>query len=199
MTIYEAASDNLRYSAPTELADFDALGDVNYDALVQERFEAMLSQAATCDKELDQTLVRRAFEYARDKHSGQTRRSGEPYILHPIAVAAILADLEMGAEVLAAALLHDVVEDCGVSREELAGVFGEEIAQLVDGVTKLKLADFEARRCCPAQSPARSSRRSSRRRMAAKPLRRLKSSIKRFRSPPRTCAKFCWRWPAICA
>ena len=154
MTIYEAAPDNLRYSAPTELAEFDASSEMDYDALVQEKFEAMLSQAADCDKELDQLLVRRAFDFAREKHTGQTRRSGEPYILHPIAVAAILADLEMGPEVLAAALLHDVVEDCGVSREELAGIFGEEIAQLVDGVTKLKLADFEARPLLPGAKPS---------------------------------------------
>ncbi len=73
------------------------------------------------------------------------RRSGEPYITHPLAVATILTELEMDDATLAAGLLHDVVEDCGVSRDQLAAEFGNEIADLVDGVTKLKLADFEAR------------------------------------------------------
>jgi GTP pyrophosphokinase len=75
----------------------------------------------------------------------QTRRSGEPYILHPLAVATILTELHMNDSVLAAALLHDVIEDCGVTVDDLTVEFGGEIAQLVDGVTKLKLADFETR------------------------------------------------------
>jgi len=93
----------------------------------------------------DADLLRRAYAYAEEKHEGQVRRSGEPYITHPLAVSLVLAELEMDDATLAAGLLHDVIEDCGVSRDQLAGEFGEEIADLVDGVTKLKLADFEAR------------------------------------------------------
>lgn len=82
-------------------------------------------------------LVQRAFEVAKACHEGQTRRSGEPYITHPIAVAQILAELGIGAVTVSAALLHDTVEDTDYSLERLRDDFGDEIAMLVDGVTKL--------------------------------------------------------------
>lgn len=90
-------------------------------------------------------LLQHAFDFAAAKHQGQFRLSGEPYIIHPLAVAGILAELEMDDDTLAAGLLHDVIEDCGVTRAELAAEFGPAIADMVDGVTKLKLADFESR------------------------------------------------------
>ena len=107
--------------------------------------EQLIQKAQAYHPHVDADLLRRAYAYAAEKHEGQTRRSGEPYITHPLAVALILTELEMDDATLAAGLLHDVVEDCGVSRDQLAAEFGEEIADLVDGVTKLKLADFEAR------------------------------------------------------
>ena len=107
--------------------------------------EPLIEKARVYHPDVDADLLRRAYAYAAEKHEGQTRRSGEPYITHPLAVATILTELEMDDATLAAGLLHDVVEDCGVSRDQLAQEFGEEIADLVDGVTKLKLADFEAR------------------------------------------------------
>ena len=111
------------------------------DLEVQEGLENLISAARTYDPELDSGLLIRAFDFACKNHSMQVRRSGEPYILHPLAVATILTELQMNDTVLAAALLHDVIEDCGVSVDDLAAEFGPEIAQLVDGVTKLKLAD----------------------------------------------------------
>ena len=107
--------------------------------------QSLIDKARVYHPNTDADLLRRAYAYADEKHAGQTRRSGEPYITHPLAVAEILTELEMDDATLAAGLLHDVVEDCGVSRDELAKEFGDEIADLVDGVTKLKLADFEAR------------------------------------------------------
>ncbi|WP_188882076.1 RelA/SpoT family protein [Alicyclobacillus cellulosilyticus] len=89
-------------------------------------------------------LIRRAYAYAEEAHRGQMRRSGEPYITHPLAVANILADLQLDATTLAAALLHDVVEDTRVTDEELARQFGAEVAMLVDGVTKLKRIKFDS-------------------------------------------------------
>ena len=80
---------------------------------------------------------KRAISFATQAHSRQRRRSGEPYISHPLAVAAKLAEVRMDASGLSAATLHDVVEDTGVSLEEISQRFGEEVAQLVDGVTKL--------------------------------------------------------------
>ncbi len=85
----------------------------------------------------DVRLVERAYEMAAYLHRDQKRRSGEAYITHPLAVATILADLGMTAPTLAAALLHDTVEDCGYALDALREDFGDEIAQLVDGVTKL--------------------------------------------------------------
>ena len=85
----------------------------------------------------DTKVVERAYVVARDLHLGQKRKSGEEYITHPVAVAEILADLGMTSSTLAAALLHDTVEDCGYSLDALREDFGDEIALLVDGVTKL--------------------------------------------------------------
>ncbi len=85
----------------------------------------------------DLSLVERAYAAAEKAHSGQTRRSGEPYITHPVAVAQILADLGIGSKTIAAALLHDTVEDNDYTLDELRDAFGDEIAMLVDGVTKL--------------------------------------------------------------
>lgn len=85
----------------------------------------------------DVQFVRRAYEFANKAHMGQHRCSGEDYIIHPIAVAEILADLEMDAVTVAAALLHDVVEDTPVTEEQLTAEFGTEVRDLVDGVTKL--------------------------------------------------------------
>ncbi|MCC6483580.1 MAG: bifunctional (p)ppGpp synthetase/guanosine-3',5'-bis(diphosphate) 3'-pyrophosphohydrolase [Armatimonadetes bacterium] len=95
------------------------------------------------NSDVDVALIQSAYEFARLHHEGQLRGSGEPYITHPVATAIILTDVEMDASCIAAGLLHDVVEDCKVSLEEIEQKFGAEIAGLVDGVTKLKLADFE--------------------------------------------------------
>ncbi len=82
-------------------------------------------------------MVDRAFQLAKEAHGAQTRRSGQPYIIHPVAVAVILAHMGMDAESLVAALLHDVVEDTPVTTEEVEAGFGKDVALLVDGVTKL--------------------------------------------------------------
>ena len=85
----------------------------------------------------DVVLLQHAYDIAEERHSGQNRKSGDPYITHPLAVATILADLGMDTTTLVAALLHDTVEDTGYSLDELEKDFGAEVAHLVDGVTKL--------------------------------------------------------------
>ncbi len=85
----------------------------------------------------DITLVEKAYQIARDAHKDQKRKSGEPYIIHPLCVAIILADLELDKESIVAGILHDVVEDTVMTLEEITEVFGPEVALLVDGVTKL--------------------------------------------------------------
>ncbi|MDT5279595.1 MAG: diphosphokinase / guanosine-3,5-bis(diphosphate) 3-diphosphatase, partial [Mycobacterium sp.] len=83
------------------------------------------------------SLLQKAYEVAEERHADQLRRSGDPYITHPLAVANILAELGMDTTTLVAALLHDTVEDTGYTMEALTADFGEEVAHLVDGVTKL--------------------------------------------------------------
>ena len=98
------------------------------------------------------TLIRRAYEVAAEAHQGQVRQSGEPYISHPVAVAAILADLGLDEVTLAAALLHDAVEDTAVTLEQVLADFGTEVAAMVDGVTKLDRVRFENKEAQQAAS-----------------------------------------------
>jgi len=96
--------------------------------------------------------VIRAYEVGAVAHEGQARKSGEPYITHPVAVAGILAELGMDAETIIAAILHDTLEDTALSRTELAGEFGDTVAELVDGVTKLDKMRFSSRQEADAES-----------------------------------------------
>ena len=107
--------------------------------------DALLEKAKTYLPADRLGIIDRAYRYAADAHEGQVRRSGEPFIEHPLQTALYLADLRLDANALAAGLLHDVVEDCDVCLEEIEDEFGKEIAGLVDGVTKLTQAevDFE--------------------------------------------------------
>ncbi|HTF86624.1 MAG TPA: bifunctional GTP diphosphokinase/guanosine-3',5'-bis pyrophosphate 3'-pyrophosphohydrolase [Cellvibrio sp.] len=89
-------------------------------------------------------LVKRAYFYAEQAHDGQKRRSGEAYITHPLAVADILAHMHMDHQSLMAAMLHDVIEDTGISKKAIAKQFGESVADLVDGVSKLTQIEFES-------------------------------------------------------
>ena len=96
--------------------------------------------------------VLRAYEVGAQAHDGQARKSGEPYITHPVAVAGILAELGMDAETIIAAILHDTLEDTALSRSALASEFGETVAELVDGVTKLDKMKFGSRQEADAES-----------------------------------------------
>ena len=87
----------------------------------------------------DISLIEKAYNVANDAHKGQTRKSGEPYIIHPLYVAIILADLELDKETIVAGLLHDVVEDTVMTIDEIKTEFGDDVALLVDGVTKLQM------------------------------------------------------------
>lgn len=100
----------------------------------------------------DVKLIQRAYALARESHSEQYRRSGEEYILHPLGVAQILTDLELDTSTIAAALLHDVVEDAAVPLEKVEEIFGSEIASMVDGVTKLGRLTFKTAEEVQAES-----------------------------------------------
>ena len=96
--------------------------------------------------------VRDAYEFGAEKHRGQKRVSGEPYITHPVAVADILADLRLDADTLVAAILHDVIEDTPTAKAEIASIFGQIVAELVDGVSKLDQIQFKNRQEAQAES-----------------------------------------------
>src|SRR5215469_9485903 len=103
----------------------------------------LITRVQSYDPSLDGSWLKRVYEVAHKAHDGQHRASGEDYIEHPLAVAGILAELEMDRQTVAAALLHDVVEDTSVTTEQVAAEFGEEIATLVDGVTKLTRIPYQ--------------------------------------------------------
>jgi GTP pyrophosphokinase len=111
--------------------------------------QALIDKVVRYNPTADTDLIRRAFECALRAHEGQSRDSGASYIDHPLAVAEILADLQMDTSAIAGALLHDVVEDTGSGLEEIQAQFGTEIARLVDGVTKLSQAEFEQKELAP--------------------------------------------------
>ena len=102
--------------------------------------------------ESDTEMVRQAYKYADEAHLGQMRKSGEPYITHPIAVAGLCTEWKLDAQALAAALLHDAMEDCGVTKVELIERFGSPVAELVDGLTKLDKLEFNTREENQAES-----------------------------------------------
>ena len=97
----------------------------------------VISELKKRKRKANTKLVQRAYEFANEKHNGQLRKSGEPYIIHPLQVAYILTTIDMDEATICAALLHDVVEDTDITHEDIIREFGEEIANLVDGVTKL--------------------------------------------------------------
>ena len=108
---------------------------VEYDLAAD--LDALVSVVRQFHPKTDEAIIRRGFDVAERAHEGQRRRSGEPYITHPLAVARILADLGMTTPTIVAALLHDTVEDTDYTLDQLTADFGDEIAHLVDGVTKL--------------------------------------------------------------
>jgi GTP pyrophosphokinase len=119
-------------------------GDATSDAVDELLIPVIDAYLAThSGDEVD--LIVRAARHAATAHEGQLRRSGEPYITHPVAVAGIVAELGLDATTISAALLHDAVEDTGVTRESIAEIFGEQIAAVVDGVTKLDRLAFDSK------------------------------------------------------
>jgi guanosine-3',5'-bis(diphosphate) 3'-pyrophosphohydrolase len=112
----------------------------------------LIAEVEAYNPDVDRDLLRHAFVVAEQAHEGQTRRSGEDFIHHPVGVARICAQLHLDEQTIAAALLHDVVEDTGADLEEIRGAFGDEIAQLVDGVTKLTRISFQSREQAEAEN-----------------------------------------------
>ncbi len=120
---------------------------IDYDDLCEDdKYFLMLKNVIVeTGKQYNLDKIRKAFILSREEHRGQLRKSGDPYILHPVATAIILVELGMDTDTVVAALLHDVVEDTQTTSEDVKKIFGSEIALLVDGVTKLKGVPFTSR------------------------------------------------------
>ena len=110
-----------------------------------DRLEEFTAELLEINPNIDIELIERAYRKAEQMHEGQLRKSGEPYLIHPVEVAKILADLGMDERTIVAGLLHDAVEDTPYSKENLQNDFGSEVALLVDGVTKLGSLKFESK------------------------------------------------------
>ena len=117
------------------------MGDIMHDNELQELIENIKNYA----KNADFGLVEKAYYFGKKAHEGQFRKSGEPYFIHPIAVANILASMELDIETISAGLLHDVVEDTDYTYEDIEKEFSSEIADLVDGVTKLGQIKYQSK------------------------------------------------------
>ena len=109
---------------------------------ILERYQALEAQIKTYNPSLDTKRLYDAFSYADNAHAGQLRKDGSPYITHPLAVAEIAAELELDTESIMAALLHDTVEDTTATYDDIAKLFGKDVADLVDGVTKLTRVQY---------------------------------------------------------
>ena len=118
---------------------FDSVGDYQNP---DELYDELISKLRKYHPSDDISMIDKAYGIAQDAHEGQRRKSGEPYIVHPLCVAIILADLEMDKETIAAGLLHDVVEDTIMTNEDIEREFGDDVALLVDGVTKMSKLQY---------------------------------------------------------
>ena len=118
---------------------FSKFTQKDYDLINKEYGELKVLAAGRCRTEAEMALVQKAFEFANEAHKNVRRRSGEPYMLHPIAVARIVVEnIGLGCKSICAAILHDVVEDTDYTIDDIRNLFGDKIASLVDGLTKIK-------------------------------------------------------------
>src|SRR5258708_13638530 len=107
--------------------------------------EEVIDRIKAYQPNVDSRLVQRAYDYSFRMHAGQTRKSGQPYIVHPVSVAGIIADLRLDGASVCAGLLHDVIEDTLATADDITKEFGPEVAELVDGVTKLSKINFTSK------------------------------------------------------
>ncbi len=106
----------------------------------------LVDRVRSYNPQLDETALNRAYVYAMKAHGAQKRASGDPYFSHPLEVAAILTDMKLDDATIIAAVLHDTIEDTSSTREEIDKLFGSEIGNLVEGLTKLKKLDLVSKR-----------------------------------------------------
>ena len=122
------------------------------NVLTVTRFRELMKKLRENRPNDDLDLVKRAYEFSQKHHAGQSRASGEPYLVHPLEVGNVLADMKMDSVSIAAGLLHDSVEDTSVTTVEIAQEFGEQVAHIVEGVTKISKIDFSSREEAQAEN-----------------------------------------------
>src|ERR1039457_5186154 len=149
-TVRQTVPEEVPSASPTPSEDayvvVRAAGAPLSDPLsINQRFETLLRQVQANRPSEDVSLIRKAWDFCVKHHEGQMRASGEPYIIHPLEVAEVLAELKMDATSIAAGLLHDSVEDTPASNEEIAEKFGDQVAHIVEGVTKIDKIQFANR------------------------------------------------------
>ena len=127
-----------------EIVDGHAVKDVEDYQNPELLYKSLIERVRKYHPSADVSMIEKAYHIARNAHKGQTRKSGEEYIIHPLWVGIILAQLEMDKETIVAGILHDVVEDTVMTDEEIRQEFGDEVALLVDGVTKLGQLSYSA-------------------------------------------------------
>ena len=110
----------------------------------EEHYQSMCDTILNCMPGADMSLIEQAVRYAEDKHKEQKRKDGSPYIIHPLAVAEIVAEMGLDTDAILSALLHDCIEDTDASHDDIARLFGQTVAELVEGVTKLTRANFSS-------------------------------------------------------
>ena len=112
---------------------------------LQVKFQQLLGKVAENRPQDDLEIIRKAFDFSLVHHQGQTRASGEPYLVHPLEVSLVLSDMKLDSTAIAAGLLHDAIEDTPVTHEDVRREFGEQVAHIVEGVTKIDKIDFASR------------------------------------------------------
>src|SRR5579859_8040567 len=133
-------------TAPVSVTPVSLIGQPKITRqMIDTRFEALLRQVQANRPSEDISLIRKAWEFCVQHHANQERASGEPYIIHPLEVAEVLAEMKLDATAIAAGLLHDSVEDTPATNEEIAAGFGDQVAHIVEGVTKIDKIQFANR------------------------------------------------------
>src|SRR5450755_1201880 len=122
------------------------------NVLTVTKFRDLLRKIRSYRPNDDLTLVKKAYDFSLKHHQGQSRASGEPYLIHPLEVAAVLAEMRLDTTAIAAGLLHDSIEDTSLTVDDIRTEFGEQVAHIVEGVTKISKIDFASREEAQAES-----------------------------------------------
>src|SRR6478609_4877109 len=144
-TVRQPTTVDVSTSTPNSKGEVSATRPIADRSAIDQRFEALLRQVHANRPTEDIELIRKAWDFCVQHHRGQMRASGEPYIVHPLEVAEVLAEMKMDSTAIAAGLLHDAVEDTPATSEEIAAEFGEQVAHIVEGVTKIDKIQFANR------------------------------------------------------